>query len=215
MSVYRNFICDFPDRCNKILSDYEHRAVFRGVEVTTMLAIASAGLIIPYERLKKSNHPSSDRACFENAAERFDEFGKKDFLNDYLLGVNGTWHYGEIPDAVGAVEWWKDGTVPLTDMGEGIITGEEERKKETNYFLNCLRNALAHGNVFTPGGGQITDIVFLSKIEQNRKEYSVIIVSPSDFRKFLIKWLEFVRELEMPENVVSELYEATAEETTG
>jgi hypothetical protein len=66
----------------------------------------------------------------------------------------------EIPDAVGAVEWWKEGAVPLSDMETVVITGELEKKKETNYILNCLRNALAHGNVFTPGGGEITEIVF-------------------------------------------------------
>jgi hypothetical protein len=49
MSVYRNFICDFPNRCDRILSDYERLATFRGLEVTAMLAIASAGLILPYE----------------------------------------------------------------------------------------------------------------------------------------------------------------------
>lgn len=211
MTVYRKFICDFPSRCSRILSDYERRATLRGLEVTTMPAIASAGLIIPYERLKRSDHPSGDRSRFQKAVERFEKIGNRNFLEDFLEGESGSWQYGEIMDDTGMVEQWKNSTVSIDRMETGIITGKVGRKKKTCYILNCLRNSLAHGNVFTPGRGVIKDLVFLSRIEQKRKEYSVVVVSPVDFRGFLQKWFQSVREIEMPESVVAERYTAAME----
>lgn len=118
MAVYRNFISDFPSRCNEILSDYERKATFRGLEVTTMIAIASAGLIIPYERLKKSDHPSGDRSRFKRASERFDGLGRGNFLDDFLEGDSGSWRYGEIPDDTGMMEQWEYSTVTIGRMEE-------------------------------------------------------------------------------------------------
>jgi hypothetical protein len=40
MSVYRIIFLNFPNLCVRILSDYERRAILRGLELTTMLAIA-------------------------------------------------------------------------------------------------------------------------------------------------------------------------------
>src|SRR5215469_18571837 len=52
MTAYRNFVEDFPRRCRDILKVAGKPALSRGREVTLNLVIASAGLLVPYERVK-------------------------------------------------------------------------------------------------------------------------------------------------------------------
>ena len=107
MSKYENFIRDYPKRLKNILDNQYETAREQGLEVTLMLAVASSGLIVPFERLKKRTngpeHPTKDRERFGIAAERLDALeDEKPFWGSTL------W-----PRKVGT---WKRGTLALTTL---------------------------------------------------------------------------------------------------
>jgi hypothetical protein len=205
MSNYKNFIWDFSDRCNDILNDIEKRQFFRDREVTSMIAIASAGLLVPYERLKGKNHPSRDREKFEAAALKIDELTKNDFITSLLDGNPGTWRYNELENELGDVDSWVQHSAPIACMDEIVPDRKKlKERKKSKYILGCIRNSLAHGNIFTLGENKIEEIVLISKIYYERSELSVLIVSPSDFRRFLNKWFSFIKRIEIPISPVGE-----------
>lgn len=73
-----------------------------------------------------------------------------------------------------------------------------------------IRNALAHGNIFTRGNPEIEQIILLSERAVGTNKFNFLAVAPADFRLFLKNWLEFLRDLDLPEDVVSEDAEAVA-----
>jgi hypothetical protein len=61
MSEYKDFVRDFPLRCHDLLKKFEPGAKLRDREVMLLLAVASAGLVVPYEGLRPERpHPSGD-----------------------------------------------------------------------------------------------------------------------------------------------------------
>jgi hypothetical protein len=83
-----------------------------------------------------------------------------------------------------------------------------DRKVKT--VLLHIRNALAHGNIFTRGAPEIERIILLNERAVGTNKFNFLAVAPDDFRNFLKNWLKFVRELELPEDVVSKEAEAAA-----
>jgi hypothetical protein len=57
MSLYENFIRDFPNRCAEIFSDFydDSEKLNGGREITLMLMTASSGFVVPYEQLRYRN----------------------------------------------------------------------------------------------------------------------------------------------------------------
>lgn len=202
MSVYVNFVSDFPARCQDVLADYERRARFLGRDVTHMLAVAAVGLNIPFERLREDgSHISKDRERYQVAADRLTELRKRRFLGSDLWGQDaGSWKYGEMPDGEGAVEEWKIRTHSACRT-DGNVTGDGGLLTN-DVVITSIRNALAHGNIFTPGEANIVDIVFLSKVHPRRNPYRILVVSPADFREFLKRWFLFVHRLDMPAGLI-------------
>lgn len=49
MSVYKNFVSDFPARCAELLGDFERSRRFRKREVTLMLCVAMPSIVVPLE----------------------------------------------------------------------------------------------------------------------------------------------------------------------
>jgi hypothetical protein len=205
MSVYVNFVSDFPERCQNILADYERRAVFIGREVTHMLAIAAVGLNIPFERLRNDvSHISKDRERYEAAQNQLADLRVKKFIESDLWGKEpGSWKYGEIPNGEGTAEEWKNRTQSVC-QSDGKVTGDGGLLGllTNDVVIRSLRNALAHGNIFTPGEREIEDIVFLSKIHQHREPYRVFVVSPPDFRRFLNRWFFFIQKIQIPDGLM-------------
>ena len=76
-------------------------------------------------------------------------------------------------------------------------------KKTTGNVLTQLRNALAHGNVFTRGGASIDLLLFVSEVSQGSNEFAYLAVAPGDFRKFLRHWLAFLKKLDLPSSVIA------------
>ncbi len=238
MSSYANFIRDFPNRCLDILKNYEKDAYIRDREVTLMLAIATAGFVVPFERLRPSSenldHPSGDREKFKDAADKFKEILNFPFIRSKLWnGDVRSWKFDkELDDVQREPDFW-----PELNSPKSLST-----EKRVSSVLKHLRNALAHGNIYTKGN-PIQLIIFLSrcceyvdnqckhsmlcsncgskisceyvdkKCEPTNK-YDMLGVSPQDFSKFLMNWLNFLASLPIPTTIsqesIMELLEYTA-----
>jgi hypothetical protein len=214
MATFANFVKDFPGRCEEILNKYGPSAITLGREVTLMLVVAAAGINIPHERLKKSDHPSRDRDRFAEADRQFKDLRKSRFLGSALWEqAPGSWRYGRIPDDQGTADQWKSVTRRF-DEYDGSVPDSKAIK--TDAVLDGLRNALAHGNIFM-FGDPIVEIMFLSRvdqpficekcksaIDQQDKGYRVFVVSPDDFQNFLGRWFAFIRNLKLSEGLIAE-----------
>ena len=117
MTAYRNFIEDFPGRCRDILKIAIKPTYLRGREVTLLLMVASAGLIIPYERLKPDGkgsgsigHPSRDNMLYTDAARQLHQLLEKPFLSSDLWNEPslGSWERGYIQQIAGSPESWPE-----------------------------------------------------------------------------------------------------------
>lgn len=195
MSNYKDFIQDFPVRCSEILEEFRKQAEKSDREVTHMLAIASVALTFPFERLRKRKHPSADNQKYKQAAEIFYEICSEKFVHSVLCA--GSWNIGEIV----AEETMKD-----SELWEGRYESLPE-DASVKKILTHIRNALAHGSIFTKPDeqNQIKTIIFLSEIRNNKNKftgkYKVLTISPSDFNIFLVKWIHFLQNnLKLPAN---------------
>ncbi|MDY6911186.1 MAG: hypothetical protein SVM79_02350 [Chloroflexota bacterium] len=193
MGSYKNFIQDFPSRCNTLLNDFYTLAKLSDKEVTLVLTLATSGLIVPYERLKAgSTHPSSDRDTFVEAAQLLDDLEKKPFLGSELWDSDpGSWKHG------------KDVAITTTGVNVWALDGVAKPvgpKKQSKSVISALRNALAHGNIFSLGD-PIDTLIFLAKPYSESSKFDFYMVSPNDFKQFLSKWFEFVESMHIPHHV--------------
>ena len=196
---YKNFIQDFPIRCGKILEEYRCQELLKGREVTHMFAIAAAMITIPFARLCERTHPSTNKKKYEQAVGKFANLCDQYFLGSCLWEDKGearSWKFGQVSkeDVKEGPEYWIRDSSSLT---------EDIKVKK---ILKIIRNALAHGSVFTlPAKEQIEKIIFLSKIRVRgkfTKNYNMLTVSPEDFYGFLVNWVSFLRdELKIPPEV--------------
>lgn len=199
MSQYRNFVSDFPGRCATLLSQFEAAARNRNREVTLMLCIAMPSLVVPLERLNGPNgnrpgHPSRDWEEYAGAKSALDQLLEQDFLGSLLWpNPSDPWHYGQLKDVTGGPDSWPE----LRDPKQMT-----EQKGVKSVVLH-IRNALAHGNIFTVGGSEIERLVFLSKPDSASSRFNYLVVTPQQFRAFLANWLQFVRQLHLPTDVVA------------
>jgi len=195
MSNYRNFIKDFPNRCGEILKEYKDCSCKNGREVTHMFAIASAAITIPFERLRKKGHPAQDKKKYPQVVSKFDNLCDKNFLSSNLWGkASESWKFGQL----------KKGEVELgpENWEENAISLEEDVKVKE--VLCIIRNALAHGSIFTLSNAddQIEIIIFLSTSkEKDTGDFNLIMVSVEDFNELLVKWIDFLHSLKIPPEV--------------
>jgi hypothetical protein len=205
MSNYKNFIQDFPTRWGQILIEFEEQAQHRGREVTLVLAIAAVAIIIPLERLRKPpdgvQNPFGDKEKYKKATGKFNEISDKKFLQSIL------WE--------NEVESWKIGIVDEKEVKNepekwAISSRSLPSEVKVKEILKHIRNALAHGNIFTLSdkNNQIENIIFLSRIMNDSvfsHQYSFLTVSPENFNQFLAKWVIFIRdELKLPNEVIDD-----------
>ena len=204
MTNYNNFVQDFPTRCCEIFDQYENDALSSGREVTLTLAMAASGFVVPYERLQpqEGEPPYPDRGIYEQAASQFDDLLKEKFLGPRLWkeGVS-SWSFGKLKSVAGGPGIWPELQDPCKPLGPC---------KKVNSILKHLRNALAHGNIFTfpkddpdKDDPDIELIIFLSRPYMKSPEFNFLCVSPQDFQKFLRNWFVFINALNLPEEVFS------------
>src|SRR5262249_35130825 len=139
MTAYKNFVADFPRRCRDILHVASKPALSQGLEVTLALVVASAGLVVPYERLKPNGrwgpHPSGESEKFVDAAKKLESILHQPFMSSSLWtkGIS-TWCSGELDSAAGEPDSWA-----------GLQKGRPISKDKTlGAILSVIRNALAH-----------------------------------------------------------------------
>jgi hypothetical protein len=208
MTAYKDFISDFPRRCHKLLEMADSAAHLGGLDVTLALIVASAGLVIPYERLHpKKRHPLGDSIRYQAAAEGLRELLNGTFLDSALArGTSKTWHFAkleELPCDLDAVS-----SKPLS------------KAKTTRTVIETIRNALAHGNIHMEGD-PIQAIVLMKQdfkevpdsngvLTNKPNGYSFIKVSPADFRQFLDNWFEELNRLDIDQVSVAQVLKAAA-----
>lgn len=207
MSNYDNFISDFPERCGKLLDNLWPRAKSRRLEVTHILTVATSSIIVPYARLIRPPsedfpHPSRDRDRFLLASQSFDQLLETRFLGSpvWIKSDKHSWKFGRVQEVTGDPDSWPELRKPnsLSDQ------------KKVKAVIKHLRNALAHGNIFTRGRPTIEKLVFLSQVAQRVYKFNYLVVEPDDFRLFLEKWIEYLASIDMPTNVAEEFAEAAA-----
>ena len=189
MSNYSNFVSDFPRRCDDILDKFFPQAKVHDREVTLMLAVATAGFVIPFGRLREENHPARDRERFQQAAAKLDSILDARFLGSALWDNSpSSWVFAkEVEDECQDLELWPELATPKP----------LSKDKLARSVLAHLRNALAHGNIFTHGK-PIDQLIFLSRPSEESPTYAMLAVAPLDFHKFLRKWFSFLTSLRMP-----------------
>jgi hypothetical protein len=199
MTTYNDFIRDFPDRCGAVLGLAYDLAKDNNREVTLLIMAATAALLLPFERLRGGmlvEHQAKDRERFPELAKRLDSALGKPFLESVFYGAHsGSWSMGTVQ----SIE------EKLKDLQESpLATQPLPPETPASEVLALIRNALAHGNVWTRGGdaNQIDGIVFWSENRKIPGEYKYICTSPNGFHGLLVKWLEF---LNPPSDIVLKL----------
>ena len=198
MTNYNNFIQDFPTRCYEILDQYKGPALLSGREMTLTLSMAASGFVVPFERLcPQEGTPYYDRCDYTKAASQFDRLCIKNFLSSELWKEDvGSWSFDELSSVAGDPDSWPELQEPRTPLNSC---------KTVRDILEHLRNALAHGNIFTfpKGVCSIKFIIFLSRQSRASSDFNFLCVSPQDFQKFLKNWFMFLKKLELPTAVFS------------
>lgn len=202
MTAYKDFIKDFPGRCLEVLKMAEEPATNSDIEVTLFIMEASAGFVIPFERVRPLNeglHPSMDRKKYPEHAKTLDILLKEKFLGSQLhLSKTTKWLLGELRSIEGAPDEWLD--------QKGFITIQQM----VGPVLGILRNALAHGHIDTKGN-PIELILFVSKKNPNdtKAGYRYLGVPPAEFVKFLENWFRFLAKHKITLNDACQIFDSS------
>ena len=202
MTAYKNFVQDFPNRCMDILKMARSKAVTNNREVTLSLMVASAGFVVPFERLRppgKLDHPSRDREIFSEHSDRLSDLMDSFFIGSSLHPKSFTeWHSGSLKSIEGALDSWPE------LAGKKVMP----KSKKVGNVLKGMRNALAHGNIYTKGS-PIDSIIFVSVNTNDEgteiKDYSFVSVAPNLFLDFLERWFSFIGQERLSQFEVSKL----------
>lgn len=208
MGAYANYVQDFPKRCGQLIEELLPHARFKDRDITFLLAMATPALIFPLERLvpKKHTtedghtgeraHPSQDDTRYAEASKMLRNELEKTCRDSRLFpGISTShWKFSEVPEVSENPYCWS------WDRKDRNIT-----EKKVSTVLKILRNALAHGNIWTMGH-PIDTIVFVSLARLDNPEGSLntLRCSPVDLATFLKRWMNLVTDLQLPANVVVE-----------
>lgn len=208
MAEYKNFVQDFPSRCMDLLESFEQQAQAKDREVTLTLLVASAGFVIPFERLKlpgKLEHPVQDRENYPRHSKALEQLMANKFRGSELHPTERStnWQAGKLKSVRGSPNTWPE-------LWENKILSEE---KTVSNVLKSIRNALAHANIFTIGD-PIDKIIFVSvntNLAGNEiTGYSFVSTSPEDFSYFLKAWFTFIGRQDLSQHDVSEALQRVA-----
>jgi hypothetical protein len=161
MSSFTDFVHDFPNRCQELLSLIEEPATTAERDVTLLLVVTATALGVPFERLRPDGifpHASRDNKTFKKEAEDLKTLLDEDFIGSELWDRSAdSWCFGDLASSSGKPDQWPELEKP-TSIVKGVKTGP---------VIHTLRNSLAHGNIFTKISKPIEHIVLWSS---KRKE---------------------------------------------
>jgi hypothetical protein len=198
MTVYNDFIYDLSARCGEVLKFAYDLAKANDREVTLLVMTATAAFLVPFERLRGGmtiEHQGGDRKRFPELARHLDSALGRPFLDS-------PFHDGDSSS-------WSIGKVPRMDQEAFLDPEPLPRTTPAGQVFGIIRNALAHGNLWTGPpriGSQIEGLVLWSDDRDKNNVvvgYKYIYVSPNDFRSFLHKWFIF---LKFPDELVYNLH---------
>lgn len=191
MTAYTDFTRDFPKRCLDVLDKASAGAAANGREITLLYMAASASLLVPFERLKpdteNSAHPFGENKRYGLAAGRLKELLDKKFVGSDLCPESS--HSWQLAKDVQSVEGDVDSWLP------NIKLKSLSANKQVASTLKLIRNALAHGSIYTTGN-PIEELVFVKEVQgtdRQRVGFEVLQVSHGDFTLFVRKWIAFLQ----------------------
>lgn len=199
MSNYYDYTRDFPKRCKALLERNTKLADIDGLEVTLSLTVAAAGIVVPFERLK-SAHPFQSHDRNKEAGKRLTKVLEEPFLTSILwdYSESHSWKYGTLTTEVvesRTPDNWDNPAPVRSEVGASIVS--------------IIRNALAHGNLHTWGRTEIEHIIFVAEHRKGEPPikigYRQVRVSPADFRRFLIRWFDFLIDNHMDQEAVGQM----------
>jgi len=182
---------------------------FDDKKVTGLLMVASSAINIPFDRLRpvpenSMPHPSGDSEKYSKAVQQFEQLWNLNFVGSCLCPDNEMeyWKIAELKDIQSDPDGWRA-------EYDGI-----NKEKKVKSILKIIRNALAHGNLYTKGPKIIEEILFISTLNKSEicdkckrpifktvDHYNCISVTPYAFEQFLKHWFQFISELEIPTNI--------------
>lgn len=186
MSAYKDFVFDLPERSLFLLRKLEPSGKTLGFEATLLIMVASTGFIVPMERLDPT-HPAGDSERFKATSSALQKVMASPFIGSpFFANDHAPWQHGQ-------VDTFGDG--PDSWSGASVLPNQ----KPVSYVLAIIRNALAHGNLFTRGD-PIRDLVLFSEKRDGERclGYKYLVVPVPEFRRFLISWFTYVRTAGVP-----------------
>lgn len=194
MSNYDDFFAqDFAGRCAELLNALAEPAQAIHREVTFLLTMAAAGLVVPHERLDGgSRQPTLDRKRYKTASDQLLASSRRPFS----LSLNPEdWSGGFLASGVGKPDEWPELT--FSPLPPEITVGA---------LVLGLRHAIAHGNIFTwpSSPAQIHRIVFVCGYPNSvNHPLRYTATTPEGLRAFLDHWFSLIRRLQAPADVVA------------
>jgi hypothetical protein len=196
------FAQEFAERCKSLLDLCYRSAAENDLEVTLLLTVASAGFVVPYERIKPPQkddkarkQPLLDRESNEQASSQLYYALECEIQKSELIDNSpGVWMGGPLETAKGDPDNW-----PQLDDEKEIPPTETVK-----HIVECLRNALAHGNITTRKSERVIDRVFFICGYEDKKGPRYVSVTPDNLREFLNRWFDFVRKLNVPLDAIAE-----------
>ena len=208
MTCYQDIYSDFPLRCKTLWTRLEQsqRDDQEDLSVTTMLVIAAAGFVMPWENLKRDNIGGNDaewkdHPSFKGVTEL--DYGKA------LKRLNGEFSKmiaeSRLTTSDGDV-CWRFATCEELRLVRDVAEYEagsmlDPRNTKVRELLRPLRNALAHNNICSFGVGKekIQKLAFFSEIIEEiekkkvRTGWYVLSTDIKGFKIFLEEWFKLIR----------------------
>ncbi len=178
MSAFENFM-DIGTRSFELLTELEDDAAAIEVEVTFLISIAMSSFVMTMERLKET-HPSSDYKSLPHIKKKTDTAFQQ-LVNESFLFCD-KWKYMEIQTIEGEPDVW------FSKKGDCISS------MKTKKMVNILRNALAHGSIWTEGT-KIDTLIFVSRKNHKKPKgpFEVLYCTPENFKSFIKRWIELLK----------------------
>lgn len=206
--IPNRFATEYPERCLQLLDAFEQIASDHDLLGTFSVMMASAILIVPWERAKERHFLRAERGS--NLQDALKRLGKSKWLNaDFWDGVPpGEWRFSRIVgDPNNGSDWMDEkGNRSFSDEGNTI------NRRTVDDVFRVLRNALAHGNIvyldghgYEIGESRVEHIAFLSRYEEAREQrartetYRLVTVREAEFLPFVRAWANWVSQHHIPD----------------